>query len=67
MPSVFPNPDPLYYGDYSENGVDLSILRDNLKLTPLERLIRMERHARDIQVLLEYGRKHREAHAAEGR
>lgn len=67
MATVFPNPDPLYYGDYSESGVDLSLLRENLKLTPLERLIRMEQHARNIQVLLEYGRKHREAHAAEGR
>jgi hypothetical protein len=67
MAAVFPNPDRLYYGDYSESGVDLSLLRENLKLTPLERLIRMEEHARNTKLLLEYGRKHREANAAKGR
>ena len=36
-----------YYGEYNEAGVDLSLLRSFLKLTPLERLVVMESHARD--------------------
>jgi hypothetical protein len=31
------------YGEQDENGIDLSLLRENLKLTPLERLRRMQR------------------------
>ncbi len=31
------------YGDQDENGIDLSLLRENLKLTPTERLERMRR------------------------
>ena len=30
--------DPLWYGEQDENGVDLSIIRENLKLTPTVRL-----------------------------
>jgi hypothetical protein len=30
--------DPRYYGDQDENGIDLSLIRENLKLTPLKRL-----------------------------
>jgi len=33
------------YGDQDENGVDLSLLRENLKLTPTERLQRMQASA----------------------
>ena len=29
------------YGDQDENGVDLSLLRENLKLTPTQRLIKL--------------------------
>jgi hypothetical protein len=48
------------YGEYDENGVDLSLLRYLLSLSPLERLRLMERHARDTQVLNDYGRQYRE-------
>jgi hypothetical protein len=30
--------DPHWYGEQDENGVDLSIIEENLRLTPLERL-----------------------------
>ncbi len=30
------------YGDQDENGVDLSLLRENLKLTPRERLAKLQ-------------------------
>jgi hypothetical protein len=48
------------FGEYDENGVDLSLLRYLLSLSPLERLQVMERHARDTQVLNDYGRQYRE-------
>ena len=35
--------DPHYYGDQDENGVDLSLIRENLELSPLERLRKMNR------------------------
>ena len=57
-------PDPAkrtYYGEYDENGVDLSLLRYMLQLTPLERLTLMEKHARDTKILYEYGRRHRQS------
>jgi hypothetical protein len=54
-------------GEYDEAGVDLSLLRYMLELSPLERLTRMEQHARDTQVLYEYGRRHREAQAGTDR
>jgi hypothetical protein len=60
-------PHALDYGEYDESGVDLSLLRYMLALSPLERLQRMEAHARDTQILLEYGRRHREAKAAADR
>jgi hypothetical protein len=49
-----------YYGEYDENGVDVSLLRWLLSLTPLERLQLMERHARDTRLLNEYGRRGRQ-------
>ena len=55
------------YGDQDENGVDRSLLRQLLRLSPLERLIFMDRHARDTLTLLEYGRRHREAEAHQRR
>jgi hypothetical protein len=30
--------DPLWYGEQDENGVDLSLIRENLKKTPTQRL-----------------------------
>jgi hypothetical protein len=49
------------YGDHDGAGVDLSLLRCMLQLTPVERLRRMEQHAQDTLLLYEYGRRHREA------
>jgi hypothetical protein len=60
-------PEAVSYGDCDENGVDLSLLRYLLSLSPLERLRLMERHARDTQMLNEYGRRHREASSGSGR
>jgi hypothetical protein len=53
--------------EYDEAGVDLSLLRYMLELSPLERLRHMERHARDTRMLYEYGRRHREAQAGTDR
>lgn len=52
------------YGDQDENGIDLSLIRSNLKLTPLERIRRAEQHRQSILALNEYGRRHREELAA---
>ena len=56
-----------YYGEYSASGVDVSLIRYLLSLSPLERVRLMERHARDVEQLLEYGRKHRETKAGRSR
>jgi hypothetical protein len=52
---------PLWYGEQDVHGVDLSLIRENLKLTPRERLLRAERAARDALRLLEYGRRQRKS------
>ena len=52
------------YGEQDENGVDVSLIRYMLSLSPLERLRVMERHAQDTLLLLEYGRRARDAAAA---
>jgi hypothetical protein len=54
------------HGEQDENGVDVSLIRHMLSLSPLERLRVMERHARDTLLLMEYGRRAREA-ATSGR
>lgn len=54
-------PSAEFYGEYDENGVDLSLLRYMLSLSPLQRLEVMEKCARDTRILYECGRKHREA------
>ena len=41
------------YGDQDENGVDLSLLRANLKLTPTER---WRKHQRALRLALEVRR-----------
>ncbi len=51
---------PHYYGEQDENGIDLSLIRENLKLTPLERMVRAEEYAEDTLRLQEYGRRNRE-------
>ena len=48
------------YGEQDENGVDLSLIRESLKLTPLERLRKADRAWRDAVRLMEYGRRNRE-------
>jgi hypothetical protein len=52
--------DPRWYGEQDANGVDLSLIRENLKLTPRERLLRGDRARRNALQLLEYGRRQRE-------
>jgi hypothetical protein len=49
--------DPKWYGDQDENGVDLSLIRHNLKLTPEERLLRGDRAKRGAMELRAIGRK----------
>jgi hypothetical protein len=52
--------DPKWYGEQDENGVDLSLIRDNLKRTPLERLRRGAKATRDalrLRELVRNGRK----------
>jgi len=49
--------DPRYYGEQDENGVDLSLIRENLKLTPEERLERGARAMRTALELQEIGRR----------
>ena len=39
------------YGDQDENGVDLSLLRENLKLSPTERVERMLRNGETLREL----------------
>jgi hypothetical protein len=40
--------DRRWYGEQDENGVDLSLIRENLRLTPEERLIKHEKARRAI-------------------
>jgi len=49
---------PNYYGEQDENGIDLSLIRENLKLTPLERIRRAAVADAEMQMLLEIGRRH---------
>ena len=51
--------DPRWYGEQDENGVDLSLIRENLKLTPEERLRRMEQEAEAAMELRKGGREER--------
>lgn len=50
---------PLWYGEQDENGVDLSLIRENLRLTPEERLLRGDRGRYSALELLRYGEEHR--------
>jgi hypothetical protein len=58
---------PNQYGEQDENGVDLSLIRENLKLTPEERLLQGDRARRSALELLEYGRQHRQERSAQVR
>jgi hypothetical protein len=46
------------YGDQDENGTDLSQLRENLRLTPTERL---RKHQKGLRLMLEVRRAARRA------
>ena len=48
------------YGEQDENGIDLSLIRANLKLTPLERVRRGDQARRMALELQEIGRRQRE-------
>jgi hypothetical protein len=45
------------YGEQDENGVDLSIIRRNLRLSPTERVRRAERESKGLLHLRQYVRK----------
>jgi hypothetical protein len=53
--------DPLWYGEQDENGVDLSLIRENLKLTPEERLLKGDQGRISALELRKYGELHRAA------
>lgn len=55
-----PRSSPQWYGEQDENGVDLSLIRENLKLTPLERIRKAEAARIETLRLMEYGRRSRE-------
>ncbi|GMU83296.1 MAG: hypothetical protein AMXMBFR47_31660 [Planctomycetota bacterium] len=57
---------PTWYGEQDESGVDLSLIRENLKLTPLERIRRGDRARRDALRVRELGRSLREKPVAGG-
>jgi hypothetical protein len=39
---------PLDYGEQDENGVDLSVIRRNLRLSPVERVRRAEKQSKGL-------------------
>ena len=52
-------PSRLDYGEQDENGIDLSLIRENLRLTPLERIRKADVARRQTLKLIEYGKQHR--------
>jgi len=52
---------PDYYGEQDENGIDLSLIRENLKLSLIERIRKGDRYRRQALLLLEYGKQLRES------
>ena len=58
---------PNYYGEQDANGIDLSLIRENLKLTPLERIRKADGARRKTLRLMEYGRRHHENSIRAGR
>ena len=53
-----PTRSQLDYGEQDENGIDLSLIRENLRLTPLERIRKAEQVMDEVLRLQEYGRRH---------
>ncbi len=58
---------PDQYGEQDENGVDLSLIRANLRLSPESRLQAGDRARRGALELHEYGRRHRQERSAANR
>jgi hypothetical protein len=56
-----PRPCDLDYGEQDENGVDLTLIRHLLSLSPKERLEYMNRASRSAYEVYEIGRRSREA------
>lgn len=54
------------YGDQDENGVDLSLLRENLKLTPEQRWLKHQRALRTILEVKHAGERARLRRTATG-
>jgi hypothetical protein len=52
-----PKPRWTPYGEQDENGVDVSLIRANLKLTPTERLRQGQRMQRQAMRLRKYARR----------
>ncbi len=50
---------PNWFGEQDENGVDLSLIRENLRLSPEERLLKNDRIVDGLRELIEHGRKKR--------
>ncbi len=50
---------PDWYGEQDENGIDLSLIRENLRLTPLERIRKGDRARRQALRLREYAERFR--------
>ena len=57
--------DPRWYGEQDENGVDLSLIYENLRLTPHERLVKGSNGRRNALRLLRIGEEHRARQRAE--
>ena len=49
-----------WYGEQDDNGVDLSLIRELLKLSPLERVRRGDKAKKDALRLREHGRRERQ-------
>ena len=55
---------PHCYGEQDESGTDLSTIRENLKLSPEERLLRADAQTAGLRELIEHGRRRKEEHAS---
>jgi hypothetical protein len=65
MSKPAPRPIDLDYGEQDENGVDLTLIRHLLSLSPRERLETMNQASRDTYELYEIGRRSRETKRAQ--
>jgi len=63
MSKPVPRPCDLDYGEQDENGVDLTLIRYMLSLTPTQRLRMNDEYARGTLRLMEIGRQNREKQA----